>query len=39
MSNCGKDFQLEITKSPFHSQVKDILTSVSRDYRLTHIVL
>ena len=29
VSNCGKDFQLELTKPAFHVQVKEIMTSVS----------
>ncbi len=29
VSNCGPDFQLELTKSTFHSDVKSILTGVS----------
>ena len=28
VSNCGKEFQLELTKPAFHVQVKEIMTSV-----------
>ncbi len=29
MSNCGKSFQEELTKSPFQSDFKSIITGVS----------
>ena len=31
MSNCGRDFQLELTKPSFHSDARAILTGVSID--------
>ncbi|XP_019850252.1 PREDICTED: signal transducing adapter molecule 1-like [Amphimedon queenslandica] len=36
VSNCGKDFELELSKPSFHSQVKDILTSRTVDQRSVH---
>lgn len=33
VSNCGKDFLLELNKSGFHSQVKELLSSRSLDQR------
>lgn len=29
VSNCGKDFQQELTKSSFHAQVREVLFNVS----------
>ncbi|XP_064383097.1 signal transducing adapter molecule 1-like isoform X2 [Halichondria panicea] len=34
VSNCGPDFQLELTKSTFHSDVKSILTGPYTDQRV-----
>ncbi len=35
VSNCGKSFQIELTKSAFQSEFKSIITGVGDHYELT----